>query len=282
MPLRRDFRSREATRSAMQDRDPYVIDIVDVALDVIECLNDESKSYGASELARKLGINRTRVFRILKTLELRGYVDCDATTQTYRLGVRFLQIGESVRERLDLRREAEPVLVELARQTGDSAHLLILRGEHAVTIDRRQGENRLQVASPIGQSLPLYAGASPKILLAYLPEAEQERIIRTMEFEPFTENSIRDPGELRRRLREIRRQGYVVDEEDYERGVYAIGAPVRDSSGQVIAGISITTPETRYSLERRKELIALVIEAGRKLSEKLGYDGRLHHRSDDQ
>ncbi len=260
----------------MQDRDPYVIDVVDVALDVIECLNDETTSYGASELARRLGINRTRVFRILKTLELRGYVNYDATTQSYRLGVRFLQIGESVRERLDLRREAEPVLVDLARQTGDSAHLLILQGEHAVTIDRRQGENRLQVASPIGQSLPLYAGASPKVLLAYLPEVEQERIIRTMEFEPFTENSIGSAGELRQRLQEIRREGYVVDEEDFERGVYAIGAPVRDSTGRVIAGISITTPETRYSPERRKDLIALVIEAGRKLSEKLGYEDRPH------
>jgi IclR family transcriptional regulator, KDG regulon repressor len=255
----------------MQERDPYVIDIVDVALDVIECLNDESKSYGASELARKLGINRTRVFRILKTLGQRGYVDYDPDTQAYRLGVKFLHIGESVRERLDLRREAEPVLMELARQTGDSAHLLILQAEHAVTIDRRQGENRLQVASPIGQSLPLYAGASPKILLAYLPAAEQERIIDSMEFESFTENTIKDAAQLRRCLERIRRKGYVVDEQDYERGVYAIGAPVRDHGGRVVAGISVTTPETRYSAARRQELIALVMEAAGKLSEKLGY-----------
>lgn len=255
----------------MRDHDPYVIDIVDVALDVIECLNDESRSYGASELARKLAINRTRVFRILKTLELRGYVDYDPHTQAYRLGVRFLQIGENVRERLDLRREAEPVLVELARQTGDSAHLLILRGEHAVTIDRRQGENRLQVASPIGQSLPLYAGASPKILLAYLPDAERERIIRSTEFESFTENTIASADELRGCIERIRREGYALDEEDFERGVYAIGAPVRDSTGRVIAGISVTTPETRYSPTRRQELIALVIAAAQKLSQKLGH-----------
>ena len=262
--------SLEAPQNPMRDRDPYVIDVVDVALNVIECLNDESKSYGASELARKLGINRTRVFRILKTLELRGYVDYDPDTEAYRLGVKFLHIGENVRERLDLRREAEPVLIELARQTGDSAHLLILQGDHAVTIDRRQGENRLQVASPIGQSVPLYAGASPKILLAYLPEAERERIIRSTKFELFTDNTIRDADELRRCIERIRREGYVVDEQDYERGVYAIGAPVRDNTGRVVAGISITTPETRYSSARRQELIPLVIEAAQKLSQKLG------------
>jgi DNA-binding IclR family transcriptional regulator len=255
----------------MQDHEPYVIDIIDVALDVIDCLNNHTKFYRASEIARKLRVNRTRVFRILKTLEARGYVDYDPDTQGYRLGVKFLHIGENVRERLDLRREAESILVELARHTGDSAHLLILQGERAVTIDRRQGENRLQVASPIGQSLPLYIGASPKILLAYLPEAERERIIQSIEFESFTENTITDSNELQHCLEEIRQQGYAVDEEDYERGVYAIGAPVRDDTGRVIAGITITTPGSRYSSERSKELIALVVEAGQKLSEKLGY-----------
>ncbi len=255
----------------MRDHDPYVIDVVEVALDVIECLNGGVKAFGASELAQKLGINRTRVFRILKTLDSRGYVDYDPDTQTYRLGLKFLAIGDNVRERLDLRREAEPILLELAAQTGDSAHLLMLRGQRAVTIDRRQGENRLQVASPIGQSLPLYVGASPKILLAHLPEAERERIIQSMEFESFTENTITDADELRHCLETIRQQGYAVDEEDFERGVYAIGAPVRDDTGRVIAGITITSPETRYSSQRRQELIVLVVEAAQKLSAKLGY-----------
>ena len=255
----------------MQNPDPYVIDIVDVALDVIDCLNDYTKFYRASDIAHKLGVNRSRIFRILKTLSARGYVDYDPDTQGYHLGVKFLHIGENVRERLDLRREAEPILVELAHQTGDSAHLLILQGDRAVTIDRRQGRNRLQVASPIGQSLPLYVGASPKILLAYLPEAERERIINSIEFESFTENTINDSNELRKSIEKIRQQGYAVDEEDYEQGVYAIGAPVHDDGGRVIAGITITTPGSRYSSKRRRELIALVINAGQRLSEKLGY-----------
>lgn len=255
----------------MQDRDPYVIDIIDVALDVIDCLNSGAKAYRASEIARKLGVNRTRVFRILKTLDARGYVDYDPGTQAYRLGVKFLHIGENVRERLDLRREAEPILVELAEGTGDSAHLLILEGQQAVTIDRRQGGNRLQVASPIGQTHPLHVGASPKILLAYLPEAERERILASLDFQQFTPRTIRNVDELRLCLEEIRRQGYAVDEEDYEQGVYAIGAPVHDGTGRVIAGITLTTPGSRYSAGRSQELIALAVEAGRKLSEKLGY-----------
>ena len=255
----------------MLEKDSYVIDIIDVALDVIEHINDDSKVYRASDIARALGKNRTRVFRILKTLEMRGYVDYNADTQGYRLGVKFLQIGENVRERLDLRREAETILVELSRKTGDSAHLLILQGTRAVTIDRRQGDNRLQVASPIGQSLPLYVGASPKILLAYLPDEERERIVKGIELERFTDNTIADLNELREYLTIIRQQGYAVDEEDYEQGVYAIGVPVFDFTGRVIAGITITTPGSRYSTQRKQELIDLVVEAGKRLSEKLGY-----------
>lgn len=254
-----------------ENNDPYVIDIIDVALDVIEHINDDSKVYRVSEIARELGINRTRVFRILKTLENRGYVNFDPDTQGYRLGVKFLHIGETVLERMDLRREVEPVLMELARKTGDSAHLLILQGQRAVTLDRRQGEHRLQVASPIGQSLPLFVGASPKILLANLPDEERERIIQSIEFEAFTESTITDVEEFRRCLETIRQQGYAIDEEDYELGVYAIGAPVRDHTGSVIAGITITTPGSRYSAERKQELIDLVTEAGYRLSEKLGY-----------
>ena len=254
-----------------ENNDPYVIDIIDVALDVIEHINDDSKVYRASEIARELGINRTRVFRILKTLENRGYVSFSQNTQGYKLGVKFLHIGENILERLDLRREAEPVLMELARKTGDSAHLLILQGQRAVTLDRRQGENRLQVASPIGQSLPLYVGASPKILLANLPEEERERVIQTIEFESFTENTINNANEFRQCLETIRQQGYAVDEEDYELGVYAIGAPVRDYTGNVVAGVTITTPSSRYSSERKQELIDLAISAGQELSKKLGH-----------
>jgi DNA-binding IclR family transcriptional regulator len=255
----------------MKNHNPYTIDIIDVTLDVIECLNGEAKSYRAADVAQKLGVNRTRVFRILKTLADRGYIDYDLDTQGYHLGIKFLWVGENIRERLDLRREAEPFLVGLARYSGDSAHLLILHGDTAVTIDRRQGENQLQVATPIGQSVPLYAGASPKILLAYMPEETRERIIQSLKFKQFTKNTITDSNQLRLCLQDIRRKGYAVDEEDYEIGVYAVGAPVRDNSGQVIAGITITTPATRYTSKHSKELIVQVIEAAQKLSERLGY-----------
>jgi len=256
----------------MPSKDQYAINALDAALDVIEgLLAAGDRPLRASDLARRLDLNRSRAFRILKTLERRGYVESDPETQGYRLGLKFLEIGARVRERINLRRVAEPVLMELARDTGDVAHLLVLHGRSAVCIDRYQGDHMLQVAAPIGRPLPLHVGASPKILLAYLPEPVRERLIREIELTPFTPNTITDRDELRRCLEQIRAQGYAVDEEDFEIGVYAVGAPVRDHTGRVVAGVTVTTPASRYSPQRRQELIAMVVEAAGKISARLGW-----------
>ncbi len=258
----------------MPGGDPYTIEVLDVALSVVEqMLAAGGQPQRASRLARQLGVHRTRVFRILKTLERRGYVEADPEGRGYRLGLKFLEIGAQVRERLNLRRAAEPILMDLARRTGDVAHLLVLYGHSAVCIDRYQGDHMLQVAAPIGKPIPLHVGASPKILLAHLPEPERERILEEIELTPFTPNTITDRDELRRCLEEIRAQGYAVDEEDFEIGVYAVGAPVRDHSGRVVAGVTVTTPESRYSPQRRRQLIEMVVDAAGQISARLGWTG---------
>jgi DNA-binding IclR family transcriptional regulator len=249
----------------------YTIEVLDVALDVLELLvTTEGRSLRPSEIAHQLGINRSRAFRILKTLERRTYVTFDPETKSYRLGFKCLQIGERVREQLDLRHMAEPVLRELAETTGDVALLVVRYGDATIDIASYRGHHVLQATVPIGQPFPFHIGASNKILLAYLPEPERERIIQEMELTPFTEKTITDRDELRRCLEEIRTQGYALDEEGFEVGVYAIGAPVRDYSGRVVAGVTVTTPQSRYSPQRREELIEMVVQAADRISARLG------------
>lgn len=256
----------------MLDNDRYIIDILDVALNAIDWMaSSKQESFSLVELAQQFKINRSRMFRILKTLERRSYVEYDPNTETYKLGLKFLAISENIRGRLNLRREAETVLKNLADETGDSAHLLVLNGNSAIVVDHYLGDNMLQVAAPIGEILPLHVGASPKLLFAFLPEMERERILGEIELNPYTPNTITDIAAFRRKLDEIRRTGYSVDEQDFEIGVYAFAAPVRDHHGNVIAGITITTPAARYSPQRGDELIDTVITAAQRLSERLGY-----------
>ena len=256
----------------MPAKDRYTIEILDIALDVVEfLLATVGEPPRVSAIAQELGINRTRVFRILKTLESRGYVESAPLIQGYELGPRFVEIGDRLRGRVDLRRVAEPVLVDLAWTTGDTVYLMARYGDSAVLLDRRRGHQRLQVDEPIGRPFPLHVGAAPKILLAYLPDGEQERLVRTMELTPFTEHTITDRDELRRRLAQIRTQGYAVDEEEYELDACATGAPVRDHRGQVVATVSVVTPKTRYDSQRCTELIKAVVDAARRISALLGW-----------
>ena len=256
----------------MPGQDQYVIEILDVTLDVIEYfVSSEGRAPQPPEIARQLNINRSRVFRILKTLERRGYIEADPESRGYRLGLKFLEVGECVREQIKLRRVAEPILSDLANKTGDVVLLMVLHGHTAVSIDTFRGGQRLQVAVPLGRPTPLHIGAVPKILLACLPEQERERVIKDMELTRFTANTITDRDALRRCLEEIRSQGYAVAEEDYYLGEYSVGAPVRDHGGRVIAGISVTAPQTRHSPQRLQELTEMVIDAATRLSARLGH-----------
>jgi IclR family KDG regulon transcriptional repressor len=112
-----------------------------------------------------------------------------------------------------------------------------------------------------------------------MPEEQRERLICEMELPSFTPNTIRDKNTLRKTMAEIRQQGYAVDEQDFEVGAYAFGAPVFDHEGNIVAGISITTPTARCSPKRRKELIRMVVAAAQKLSEKLGYQTNRFYRN---
>jgi DNA-binding IclR family transcriptional regulator len=256
----------------MTNQDRYVIDVLEVATQLVEAMADSRTEYhGISELARRLNINRGRVFRILKTLERRGWVEFEPRTASYRLGARLLFITESIHGRLDWRREAGDVLRQLTELTGDSAGLFVLYGDHAVCVEQQKGGYMLQAGDLMGRPVPLYVGAAPKVLLANLPDSEREPAIDRLELLPFTESTITNKETLRKVLDSVRAQGYAVDNQDYESGVQAVGAPVRDHTARVVAAMSVITPQARYSLEREGQLINWVIQAANQVSLRLGH-----------
>jgi IclR family KDG regulon transcriptional repressor len=162
------------------------------------------------------------------------------------------------------------VLARLARETGEVAHLIVRRDERAVCVRHRGGGRMFQMFDKIGEPIPLHIGASPKLLLAYAPEEERERLLQHMPLTRFTPNTITTLPALRQRLAEIRAQGYSVDDEGFEIGVCAVGAPVFDSQGSVVGGITITVPATRFSTDARGTLIAAVIDGAAEVSAALG------------
>ena len=257
----------------------YTIESIDVAFLVAECFVDAPDGKrGVTEVSKLTGLRKDRVFRILTTMAERGYVEQEDSSQKYRLGPGFLVLGEAFRRQLNLRRIAGPFLDELAKDSGDAAHLFVRHGNQSICIDVRTGRHILQAPAEIGEIVPRHIGAAPKILLAYEPEEERDRILKGMTFPRKTAKTIVTRIDLEKELGAIREQGYCVAEDDYEVGAYAIGAPIRDHASRVVAALSLVVPLARSNARRKKELVQLVLSIARRLSEKLGHGVELSGR----
>jgi len=250
----------------------YTIESIDAAFEVAECFVDAPDGKrGVTEVSRLTGLRKDRVFRIFTTMAERGYVEREDGSQKYRLGPGFLVLGEAFRRHLDLRRIAAPFLDELAKESGDAAHLFVRHGDQSICIDVRTGQHILQAPAEIGEIIPRYIGAAPRILLAYEPDEERERISKSMKFSRKTPKTTVTRIDLEKELAAIREKGYCVAEDDYEMGACAVGAPIRDHLSHVVAALSLVTPLARFNAKRKRELVQSVASSARRLSEKLGH-----------
>jgi IclR family KDG regulon transcriptional repressor len=249
----------------------YLIDGLLAALDVVEVfLYAEKRSIGVTEISQLTHLKPERVFRILSTLSYRGYVEKDEQTKQYHLGARFLSLGKRFQDQFSLHEIADPLLRTLAQESGDAAHLWVRSRNQAICVKNCIGRHQLQAEASVGYAMPLGSGSGPKILLAYLPKEERSQMARNIQLKSYTRHSITDRTILEDVLREIRLQGYYIEEEEYELGACSIAAPVRDFTGNVIAAMSLVIPKPRYNPTRRDANRKLVVHLARKMSRKLG------------
>lgn len=240
-------------------------------MDVLEAfIAAHGRPLGITDVSRRTGHNKNRVFRILATLAARGYVLQDPETQEYHLGRGFLLLGEAARNRFDLRETARPYLRELAERSGDAALLLLPFGDSTVTVDIEYGWQRLQSGGPIGETFPLHVGSSGKLLLAHMPPAERDELLDQLALDPVGPNAITDRSDLLRELQRVRERGYATSQEEIEPGLISVGAPIRDHSGQVIAAFTLSVPKARYDEDYERASADLLMDAARRLSVELG------------
>jgi DNA-binding IclR family transcriptional regulator len=168
---------------------------------------------------------------------------------------------------------ARPVLEETCEKCNEKVLLGVVRADRVVYVDMVESTRAVRVASRVGMDLPVYCSAVGKVQVAYESSDEVERIFSELPIERYTPRTITDRDEFFRHLDQVRQQGYALDDEEFEEGIRCAGAPVRDYTGRVVAGVSISGPAYRLTDGRlHSELIPLVREAGSKISAKLGYD----------
>ncbi len=259
---------------ARREKSSYVIKSVAHALAVLEELGREGDELGVSELSRRLNLHKNNIFRLLATLETKGYVEQNKETENYRLGLKILELAQNYLKQMNLVKQIKPILEEVVERCNENAGLAVLRDQWVVYLDVVEAKQMVRVACRAGWRIPAYASAAGKVQLAYKSQSEVERIIDWKGVKAFTPNTITEKEALLQHLQEVREKGYAVDDEEYEEGVRCVAVPVRDYTKRVIAGISVQAPAFRLTDERIEgEITPLLMEAGLKASQKLGYTG---------
>lgn len=229
----------------------YSIQTVTNALALLEAF-ESAASLGVSELSRRLALHKNNVFRLLATLEERGFVEQEPGSDRYRLSVRCLELGQAFVRGRSLLREAQPLLDALAAEICESAHLAVLSGFEVVHLAGAQPDQLLLTGLRIGQRLLPHATALGKVLLAFSPEplrhAYDSQVIAAglVQRTPAT---LTDRAKLLENLHTVAIRGIALDLEEYERGVVCAAAPVVDGTGRLVAAISVSGPASRLDAD---------------------------------
>src|SRR5262245_729908 len=252
-----------------QKQQAYTVSVVDRALTLLEVLA-EHPNIGVTRIAQLTGNTKSLVFRLLFTLEKRGYVRKDPVTRSYALGYRPLFLGELTRRQTDLIRLAQPHMDALVADTRENIYLTVRDGMRGVCVSARQSPQPLRLYADVGRSVPLHVGGGPKLLLAYAPPHVLQAVL-TGPLTAFTPSSDVDPQALVRALEKIRKVGMNESRGDLDAGAFSFACPVRDHSGQVIAALSIAGPYTRLTPAIATRYRTIVREHTLKLSRELGW-----------
>lgn len=246
------------------------------ALDILELFLDEPV-LSAADIVSRLGLPRTTVHELLGTLADRSYlVVVPGQPLRYRLGVRLFQLGSVFAQQLDLAREAQRLATEVAAECDETVHVAILEGTDVIYIARVESTHPVRMVSAVGRRLPAHCTGVGKMLLSALsPQTLDALYPKQSALPTMTRNSIASLSRLKSELAEIRTRGLAYDEAESSEDVHCVAAGVRDHSGEMVAGLSISVPTTRWNDARRVALTDLASEGAARLSARLGYRASL-------
>jgi IclR family KDG regulon transcriptional repressor len=250
----------------------YLIQSVSRALDILEAFTANEGELGVTELSRRLKLHKNNVFRLLATLETRGYVEQDKETGNYRLGMKTFEVASVFTHHLGLVRQARPVLEHLAQTTGEAAYLGVLEGRSVVCVDMVDTAQPVRVVSHLGRRLPAHVSALGKAQLAYRSREERDDFWKHGAPTSPTARAIIEPSQLADELSRVVDREWALEDEELEPGVRGLAAPVRDYARRVVGAIGVRGPAFRLPLERMEtELASRVRAAARDVSKRLGF-----------
>jgi DNA-binding IclR family transcriptional regulator len=246
---------------------------VERAITILKSFSLERPERGVGELSRELGLHKSTVSRLMKTLEQGGLLSREPEGKRYRLGLDLIGLAAQVISYTDVREVARPLLRRLADDCQESVNLVILDGEQVVNLEqfvppKRQVKN----IGRVGRRMPALRTAAGKVLLAYLPEDRLDRFLQAGYGQPpCSASDHAGLNALCGELALVRERGYAIAQEELERGLNAVAAPILDHTGQVVAAASIAGPAYRLPAKVLPQLAAQLRQVTNEVSKQMGF-----------
>ena len=243
------------------------------AFAILEAIARDRDGVPLGELSKRVGLHTSTTFHLVKTMVSLGYVRQLKDSKRYRVGRPLFALAAGALDEIEMTSLATPVLEDLTRTTGESAHFAVRMGDEVMVLARTASSGAFQLTDRVGVVRPAHCTALGKVILAALPPDRLDRFLGRSKLAAHTPKSITDAAELRREIAQVRRAGLAYDNGEFDRELRCVAVPVRDFTGQVVGALGLSGPVWRLSSHALHGRARTVRTAATGLSQEFGYRG---------
>ncbi|OBR92344.1 transcriptional regulator KdgR [Clostridium ragsdalei P11] len=248
-----------------------IVQSVDRSLSIIEVLSDYENGLGITEISEKVNLHKSTVYRLLATLIYKGYVKQNQNNSKYSLTLKLFELGNKKVENMSLTTVALPYLRNLMEKTNEVVHLVVRDGIEMVYVFKAEPQKTIRMYSSIGKRIPMYCTSVGKAMMSQMTEKEVDMIWQQSNIKKLTDKTITDIGDMKKNLKEIRRKGYAIDEQENEIGIRCIGTVIKDYKGELCGAISISGSILTFTTNKVNDFSNWILECANTISKELGY-----------
>lgn len=260
---------KHAEDDLLDSRAPESVAAVLKVFAILQALAERSDT-GISELSIRLAMPKATVYRFLQTMKTLGFVRQEPDSERYGLTMKVFELGTKALQYPELVGLANPQMQMLADRTGETVHLGMLIDSEIIYVHKVDSRHMLGMYSRVGRRAPLHCTAIGKVLLAWEHPERRDLVLQGVKFERFRDKTITEPAALLRELERTRAQGFGEDREEFDEHIRCLGVPIFDRFNQPVAGLSVSYPTFRYDEQREPEIVQMLTDASRAISEPLG------------
>ncbi len=254
---------------ALDSRQPESVAAVLKVFAILQALGENAET-GVSELSVRLAMPKATVYRFLQTMKTLGFVRQDGDSERYGLAMRMFELGTKALKYPELVELAKHPMQMLADRTGETVHLGMLIDSEIIYVHKVDSRHMLGMYSRVGRRAPLHCTAIGKVLMAWEHPERRDLILDGATFQRFRDKTIVDRGAYLDELARVREQGFGEDREEFDDHIRCLGVPIFDRLNQPVAGLSVSFPTFRYDEARAPEVVAMLTQASRQVSQGLG------------